>query len=385
MGIGLGVGDRCGSDGASAMLALRLDRRSRHQRFFDSIDRELLLRAVRKHTQCRWVVLYIERWLKAPAMLEDGTLVPRDRGTPQGGVVSPMLANLFLHYVFDVWIGRTFPVPFERYADDVICHCRSEREALALRRVLDRRLPNVGWCSIQRRRRWSTARTPTAKGNTRTASSTFSAIRFRPRRAKWRGELYGLSFLPAASPKALKAIRQAIRGWSLQTRSDKALDDLAADVQPVHPRLDQLLQSFLQIGTVSDASSDRRLSGSVGTPQVQAPEATAKGRARLAGTGGPVNTGSFRSLAASVWTRAEHWEPYELRGSRTVLGARGGEIPPRDSLAAVPPERDSGAGSGRRDQPGDDGRMGDEGGRVTDSHRGSDAPGVTRRQFHSGR
>jgi group II intron reverse transcriptase/maturase len=87
--------------------------------FFDSIDWELLLRAVRKHTQCRWILLYIERWLKAPVMLEDGTLVRRDRGTPQGGVISPLLANLFLHYAFDLWMGREFPgVPFERYADD---------------------------------------------------------------------------------------------------------------------------------------------------------------------------------------------------------------------------------------------------------------------------
>jgi retron-type reverse transcriptase len=83
--------------------------------FFDSIDWELLLRAVRKHTQCRWALLYIERWLKAPAMLEDGTLVQQERGTPQGGVISPLLANLFLHYAFDLWMGREFPgVPFER-------------------------------------------------------------------------------------------------------------------------------------------------------------------------------------------------------------------------------------------------------------------------------
>jgi group II intron reverse transcriptase/maturase len=108
--------------------------------FFDSIDWELLLRAVRRHTQCPWVLLYIERWLKAPAMQEDGTLVPRDRGTPQGGVVSPVLANLFLHYAFDAWMVRRFPgVPFERYADDAICHCHTEREALVLRHALERR------------------------------------------------------------------------------------------------------------------------------------------------------------------------------------------------------------------------------------------------------
>jgi len=113
--------------------------------FFDSIDHELLLRAVRKHTTCPWVLLYIERWLTAPVMMEDGNLVQRDRGTPQGGVISPLLANLFLHYVFDVWLKRAMPgIPFERYADDIVCHCSSEREALALRQVLGRRFEPVG-------------------------------------------------------------------------------------------------------------------------------------------------------------------------------------------------------------------------------------------------
>src|SRR5207248_10500463 len=96
--------------------------------FFDSIDWVLLLKAVHKHTDCPWVLLYIERWLKAPAMRDDGMLVVRERGTPQGGVISPLLANLFLHYAFDVWLKRGFAgVPFERYADDILCRCRSER------------------------------------------------------------------------------------------------------------------------------------------------------------------------------------------------------------------------------------------------------------------
>lgn len=98
--------------------------------FFDSIDQGLLLRAVRKHTDCKWVLLYIERWLKAPVQLEDGSLIHREKGTPQGGVISPLLANLFLHYTFDKWMQRNYPhIPFERYADDGICHCRSEAEA----------------------------------------------------------------------------------------------------------------------------------------------------------------------------------------------------------------------------------------------------------------
>jgi len=98
--------------------------------FFDNLDHELTMRAVRKHTDCKWMLLYIERWLKAPAQLEDGTLVDRDKGMPQGGVISPLLANLFLHYAFDEWMRRNCPnIPFERYADDIIVHCRSEKQA----------------------------------------------------------------------------------------------------------------------------------------------------------------------------------------------------------------------------------------------------------------
>ncbi len=108
--------------------------------YFDSIDWELLLRAVRKHTDCPWARLYIERWLKAPVQMEDGGIVPRTAGTPQGGVVSPCLANLFLHYAFDMWMVRNFPgIPFERYADDLICHCRSAEQARALWSALEGR------------------------------------------------------------------------------------------------------------------------------------------------------------------------------------------------------------------------------------------------------
>ena len=101
--------------------------------YFDSIDWELMLRAVRHHTSCPWVLLYIERWLRVPVQLEDGSIVLRTSGTPQGGVVSPVLANLFLHYAFDMWMKRAYPhIPFERYADDAICHCKSAEEAQAL-------------------------------------------------------------------------------------------------------------------------------------------------------------------------------------------------------------------------------------------------------------
>jgi group II intron reverse transcriptase/maturase len=108
---------------------------------FDNIDHELLLRAVRKHVQCRWALLYIERWLRAPMKREDGTIVERTRGTPQGGVVSPILANLFMHYAFDLWMARTYPdLPWCRYADDGLVHCRTEQEAEVLKTALQARL-----------------------------------------------------------------------------------------------------------------------------------------------------------------------------------------------------------------------------------------------------
>jgi RNA-directed DNA polymerase len=113
--------------------------------FFDNLSQDLLLRAVQKHAKERWIILYIERWLKAPMQEEDGRLVPREKGTPQGGVASPLLANLFLHYTLDRWLAANYPqVPFERYADDVIVHCRTEKEAQEMRKVIAERLQSCG-------------------------------------------------------------------------------------------------------------------------------------------------------------------------------------------------------------------------------------------------
>jgi RNA-directed DNA polymerase len=109
------------------------------------MDHELLMRAVRKHTQCQWMRLYIERWLRALAQLEDGTCRPRDRGTPQGGIISPLLPNLFLHYAFDKWMQRNHPnKPFERYADDVIVQCKSEYAAKQVLSEIEQRMTECG-------------------------------------------------------------------------------------------------------------------------------------------------------------------------------------------------------------------------------------------------
>ena len=201
--------------------------------YFDSIDWELLLKAVRKHTDCPWVLLYIERWLKAPVQMEDGSIVPRAAGTPQGGVVSPILANLFLHYAFDLWMGRNFPdIPFERYADDVICHCRSAEEARALWSALEARFAACRLVLHPQKTKLVYCKDTNRGGDFPVHSFDFLGYSFRPRKAMWRGSQYGVSFLPAASPKALKGIRQTIRGWAFHHRPDKTLNDLARMFNP---------------------------------------------------------------------------------------------------------------------------------------------------------
>ena len=204
--------------------------------FFDSIDWELLLRAVRRHTNCPWVLLYIERWLKVPVQMEDGSVVPRMAGTPQGGVVSPILANLFLHYAFDTWIARTYPhIPFERYADDAICHCKSADEAQALWSALADRLAACKLVLHPEKTKIVYCKDANRRGDFSTISFDFLGFAFRARKTMWgKGEdhFFAHSFQPAASPKALTSIGRAIRRWTLHHRSDKALQELAKMYNP---------------------------------------------------------------------------------------------------------------------------------------------------------
>jgi RNA-directed DNA polymerase len=201
--------------------------------FFDNIDHELMMRAVRKHAKDPWAVLYISRWLKAPAQDEEGRLTGRGKGTPQGGVISPLLANLFLHYAFDVWMRKQYSqIPFERYADDAIVHCRTEAEAQKVRAAIAARMEEcrlelhpvktkIVYCKDDNRRR----RYPHEKFD-------FLGYGFQPRRSKNRFGKYFISFSPAISDKAGKAIREEIQGWKLPLRSDKAIEDLSRMFNP---------------------------------------------------------------------------------------------------------------------------------------------------------
>ena len=196
--------------------------------FFDSIDHGLLMRAVRQHTQEKWVLLYIERWLKAAVKMPGGELKERHKGTPQGGVASPLLANLFLHYVFDEWMRRNHPdILFERYADDIVCHCRTERQAEHLKTALERRFGECGLLLHPEKTKVVYCRDSNRRLGHSCTSFDFLGYTFRPRRARNRQGEYFTSFCPAISNKAAKKLRQEVRNWRLQTRSHQELDDLA--------------------------------------------------------------------------------------------------------------------------------------------------------------
>lgn len=201
--------------------------------FFDNLDHILMMRAVRKHTDCKWILLYIERWLKTPVQLEDETLIKRDRGSPQGSVISPLLANLFLHYGLDMWLTKNYPHnPFERYADDIIAHCRSEEEAKEMKGAIEERLKQcklelhtektkIVYCSRESRQRY-----PNEKFD-------FLGYTFETR---WLKSKFGgifITFSPAVSKKALKSMSKTIRSWKLHLRSDKTLEDISRMFNPI--------------------------------------------------------------------------------------------------------------------------------------------------------
>jgi RNA-directed DNA polymerase len=203
--------------------------------FFDALSHDLVERAVAHHTDSAWVRLYIARWLRAPVQRPDGTLEQRTRGTPQGGVVSPLLANLFLHYAFDLWMRRTFPhVQFERYADDAIVHCRSERQARA---VLDAIRSRFAQCALElhaTKTRIVYCKDDDRPGEYEHIAFDFLGYTFQPRRAKNRWGKFFVSFLPAMSAKAAKRVRKTIRDWRMaSTRNNQTLEDLACVVNPV--------------------------------------------------------------------------------------------------------------------------------------------------------
>ena len=199
---------------------------------FDHVDHELMMKAVRQHARCTWVELYVERWLKAP-MMRGQEMVSRTQGTPQGGVVSPVLFNLYMHYAFDTWMARHFPdTSFVRYADDGLVHCKSEAEARRLQEAIGARLMACGLELHPEKTRIVYCRDGNRKNDYPNTSFDFLGYTFRGRLAKSKRGVYFNSFSPALSGKAAKRIRERMRMWDIGRWTDAGIEDIAARANP---------------------------------------------------------------------------------------------------------------------------------------------------------
>jgi RNA-directed DNA polymerase len=205
------------------------------RKFFDSVRWDLIVRAVEVHTdqETRWIVLYVKRWLAAPLQLPGGALQERDRGTPQGSAISPVLANLFMHYAFDLWLAREFPaVRFERYADDAVIHCRSLQQATDVLAALEGRMADVGLCLHPDKTRIVYCKDSNRRGSHESTSFTFLGFTFRPRRAQRKDGKVFTAFLPAISKDALKKISAEVRSWRLHRWTSSDGREIAKLINP---------------------------------------------------------------------------------------------------------------------------------------------------------
>ena len=204
------------------------------RKFFDSVPWDLVVKAVQANTDLPWVVLYVRRWLKAPLQLPDGTLRERDRGTPQGSSVSPVLANLFLHYAFDAWMAREFPgVRFERYVDDAVVHCASEAQARKVLAALQGRMAEVGLTLHPDKTRIVYCKDGRRRGSGEHTSFTFLGYTFRARGVRTKTGRMMTGFTPAISKDALNKISAQVRSWRLHRRTGLSEADLARWINPI--------------------------------------------------------------------------------------------------------------------------------------------------------
>jgi len=203
-------------------------------KFFDSVPWDLMIKAVEAHTEDAWVVLYVKRWLQAPLRLTDGSLQQRTKGTPQGSSISPVLANLFMHYAFDRWLAENFPsVPFERYADDAVVHCRTKRQACEVRAALAARMEQVGLQLHPAKTKIVYCKDGKRRGSSEHTAFTFLGFTFRARAALAKSGKLFTSFLPAISGVALKKLGEVVRGWHLHRRTNLAAGDIARMINPI--------------------------------------------------------------------------------------------------------------------------------------------------------
>ena len=202
--------------------------------FFDNIDHDLLMKAVKVHVKEKWRILYIERWIKCPIQIRDGEIKERSKGIPQGGVISPLLANLFLHYAFDRWMKTNYlGIPFERYADDIICHCKSLEQAMFIQGKIEKRLEG---CKLElNREKTKIVYCKDAKRQQDYLNTKFDFLgyEFRPRLSKSKKNRFFANFTPAISTKARNEMRKTIRKWKVHLWTNKTLKDIAQDVNEI--------------------------------------------------------------------------------------------------------------------------------------------------------
>jgi RNA-directed DNA polymerase len=202
--------------------------------FFDNIRHDLLMKAVKFHTEKAWIVLYIERWIKADVVKEDGTIEERTKGTPQGGVISPLLANLFLHYTFDKWMERKFSgIEFERYADDCIIHCITEKQAIFIRNMIEKRFNACGLKLHPEKTKIVYCKDGKRPIEYENVSFTFLGYTFKARGRRSKDGRTILSFLPAISDKDKMRIKDMIRDWQIRKWVSVKITDIAKEINPV--------------------------------------------------------------------------------------------------------------------------------------------------------
>jgi RNA-directed DNA polymerase len=201
--------------------------------FFEDISHELLMKAVRKHTNCKWHLLYIERWLKAPVQQVDGSVKEKVKGTPQGAVISPILANLFLHYAFDEWMRMNIPhCPFERYADDIVVHCDTKSSAAWVESKLETRLQQCGLTLHPVKTKIVDCRTVKESKSSEHQEFDFLGHTFRKRKARTKQGEFFTSYLPAVSKKAVKAIQGKVKECEPLAKTTGTLKEIATELNP---------------------------------------------------------------------------------------------------------------------------------------------------------
>jgi group II intron reverse transcriptase/maturase len=196
--------------------------------FFDNIDHALMMQVMHYYVSEKWVLLYVERWLKSPLQRTTGEIIERTQGTPQGGVISPLLANMFLHVVFDGWMRQHFPlIKWERYADDIIIHCNSETEAQFVLKSVEARLETVGLKAHPDKTKIVYCKTGRRIDSYPIISFNFLGYCFKPRQCLDKHGTLFLNFTPSISPTAIKSIRDEVRKYRIHRLTHLDLPQIA--------------------------------------------------------------------------------------------------------------------------------------------------------------